>query len=46
MFHCQEEESKPKTQKKVKAEFKKDMNEPKLHEDDPLAVLTAIIAQV
>ncbi|XP_041809332.1 ubiquitin carboxyl-terminal hydrolase 40 isoform X1 [Chelmon rostratus] len=41
----QEEECKPKTQKKVKEEVKKEASEPKLQEDDPLSVLTAIIAQ-
>ncbi|XP_049452493.1 ubiquitin carboxyl-terminal hydrolase 40 isoform X1 [Epinephelus fuscoguttatus] len=39
-----EEECKPKTQRKVKEEVKK-MCEPKVQEDDPLSVLTAIIAQ-
>ncbi|XP_059209927.1 ubiquitin carboxyl-terminal hydrolase 40 [Centropristis striata] len=39
-----EEECKPKTQKKVKEEVKQ-MCEPKLQEDDPLSVITAIIAQ-
>lgn len=42
---CQEEDVKPKTQKKVK-ELEKEVHEPKLQEDDPLSVLTAIIAQV
>ncbi|XP_051242887.1 ubiquitin carboxyl-terminal hydrolase 40 isoform X2 [Dicentrarchus labrax] len=40
-----EEDCKPKTQKKVKEEVKKEVCEPKLQEDDPLSVLTAIIAQ-
>ncbi|XP_054470070.1 ubiquitin carboxyl-terminal hydrolase 40 isoform X2 [Anoplopoma fimbria] len=39
-----EEECKPKTQKKVKEEVKQ-MCAPKIQEDDPLSVLTAIIAQ-
>ncbi|XP_028251645.1 ubiquitin carboxyl-terminal hydrolase 40 isoform X2 [Parambassis ranga] len=39
-----EEDVKPKTQKKVK-EVEKEVYEPKLQEDDPLSVLTAIIAQ-
>ncbi|XP_061599074.1 ubiquitin carboxyl-terminal hydrolase 40 isoform X2 [Cololabis saira] len=39
-----EEESKPKTQRKSKEEVK-DACEPKLQEDDPLSVLTAVIAQ-
>ncbi|KAF1374703.1 hypothetical protein PFLUV_G00231860 [Perca fluviatilis] len=39
-----EEECKPKTQKKVKEEVKQ-ICEPKLQEDDPLSVITAIIAQ-
>ncbi|XP_044231472.1 ubiquitin carboxyl-terminal hydrolase 40 [Thunnus albacares] len=39
-----EEESKPKMQKKVKEEVK-EVCEPKLKEDDPLSVLTTIIAQ-
>lgn len=42
---CQEEDCKPKTQRKVKEEAK-EVCEPKLQEDDPLSVLTAIIAQV
>ncbi|TKS86780.1 Ubiquitin carboxyl-terminal hydrolase 40 [Collichthys lucidus] len=41
----QEEDCKPKTQKKVKEEVKKEACEPKLQEDDPLSVLTAIISQ-
>lgn len=45
LFRCQEEERKPKTQNKVKKEVK-EVCEPKLQEDDPLSVLTAIIAQV
>lgn len=45
LFRCQEEERKPKIQKKVKEEVK-EVCEPKLQEDDPLSVLTAIIAQV
>lgn len=46
-FHCfQEEEYKPKCLKKTKEEVKKDTCEPKLQEDDPLSVVTAIIAQV
>ncbi|XP_019110038.2 ubiquitin carboxyl-terminal hydrolase 40 isoform X1 [Larimichthys crocea] len=40
-----EEECKPKTQKKVKEDVKKEACEPKLQEDDPLSVLTAIISQ-
>uniref|UniRef100_A0A671TUG1 Ubiquitin specific peptidase 40 n=1 Tax=Sparus aurata TaxID=8175 RepID=A0A671TUG1_SPAAU len=40
-----EEEYKLKSQKKGKEDFKKDVCEPKLQEDDPLSVLTAIIAQ-
>ncbi|XP_065822433.1 ubiquitin carboxyl-terminal hydrolase 40 isoform X2 [Labrus bergylta] len=40
----QEEECKPKTQMKVKEKVK-EACEPKLQEDDPLSVLTAIIAQ-
>lgn len=43
--HCQEEDCKPKTQKKAKVEFK-EVLEPKLHEDDPLSIVTTIIAQV
>ncbi|XP_074548173.1 ubiquitin carboxyl-terminal hydrolase 40 isoform X2 [Halichoeres trimaculatus] len=39
-----EEESKPKTQKKAKDNVKETC-EPRLQEDDPLSVLTAIIAQ-
>ncbi|KAI3367183.1 hypothetical protein L3Q82_008235 [Scortum barcoo] len=39
-----EEERKPKTQKKVKEEDK-EVCEPKVQEDDPLSVLTAVIAQ-
>ncbi|XP_044023180.1 ubiquitin carboxyl-terminal hydrolase 40 isoform X1 [Siniperca chuatsi] len=39
-----EKESKPKTKKKVKEEVK-EVCEPKLKEDDPLSVLTAIIAE-
>ncbi|XP_008275139.1 ubiquitin carboxyl-terminal hydrolase 40 isoform X2 [Stegastes partitus] len=39
-----EEDCKPKTQKKVKEEVK-EVCEPKLQEDDPLSVLTAVIAQ-
>ncbi|XP_029317046.1 ubiquitin carboxyl-terminal hydrolase 40 isoform X2 [Cottoperca gobio] len=39
-----EEEHKPKTQKKFKEEVKQ-VCEPKLKEDDPLSVITAIIAQ-
>ncbi|XP_035023550.2 ubiquitin carboxyl-terminal hydrolase 40 isoform X1 [Hippoglossus stenolepis] len=39
-----EEDCKPKTQKKVKEEVKEAF-EPKLQEDDPLSVLTTIIAQ-
>ncbi|XP_074516578.1 ubiquitin carboxyl-terminal hydrolase 40 isoform X1 [Sebastes fasciatus] len=39
-----EEDCKPKTQKKVKEEVKQ-MCEPKLQEDDPLSVITVIIAQ-
>ncbi|KAG7224082.1 hypothetical protein INR49_019817 [Caranx melampygus] len=39
-----EEDCKPKTQRKVKEEAK-EVCEPKLQEDDPLSVLTAIIAQ-
>ncbi|KAM4542615.1 ubiquitin carboxyl-terminal hydrolase 40 isoform 2-T2 [Odontesthes bonariensis] len=38
------EDYKPKTQKKVKEEVKESC-EPKVQEDDPLSVLTAIIAQ-
>lgn len=45
MCHCQEEDCKPKTQKKVKEEVIK-VCEPKLQADDPLSVLTALIAQV
>lgn len=46
-FDCfQEEEYKPKCPKKTQIEVKKDTCEPKLHEDDPLSVVTAIIAQV
>ena len=41
----QEEDCKPKTQRKVKEEVKEAF-EPKLLEDDPLSVLTTIIAQV
>ncbi|XP_026161733.1 ubiquitin carboxyl-terminal hydrolase 40 isoform X2 [Mastacembelus armatus] len=39
-----EEECKPKTQKKVKEEVK-DVCEPKVQENDPLSVLSTIIAQ-
>ncbi|XP_013865209.1 ubiquitin carboxyl-terminal hydrolase 40, partial [Austrofundulus limnaeus] len=39
-----EDDCKPKSQKKIKEEVK-DSCEPKLQEDDPLSVLTAIIAQ-
>ncbi|XP_029350343.1 ubiquitin carboxyl-terminal hydrolase 40 [Echeneis naucrates] len=39
-----EEDCKPKTQRKVKEEVK-EVCEPKLQEDDPLSVLTAIISQ-
>uniref|UniRef100_A0A3Q2V4F7 Ubiquitin specific peptidase 40 n=1 Tax=Haplochromis burtoni TaxID=8153 RepID=A0A3Q2V4F7_HAPBU len=39
-----EEDCKPKTQKKAKVEFK-EVLEPKLHEDDPLSIVTTIIAQ-
>lgn len=39
-----EDDCKPKTQKKVKQDVK-EMCEPKLQEDDPLSVLTSIIAQ-
>lgn len=42
----QEEEFKPKCQKKAKKEVNADTCEPKLHEDDPLSVITALIAQV
>lgn len=45
MSRCQEEDCKPKTQKKVKEEVK-ELCEPKLKDDDPLSVLTTIIAQV
>ncbi|XP_029688638.1 ubiquitin carboxyl-terminal hydrolase 40 isoform X2 [Takifugu rubripes] len=40
-----EEEYKPKCQKKAKKEVNTDTCEPKLHEDDPLSVITALIAQ-
>ncbi|XP_068194600.1 ubiquitin carboxyl-terminal hydrolase 40 isoform X2 [Antennarius striatus] len=40
-----EEECKLKIQKKVKEEVKNEVCGPKLQEDDPLSVLTAIIAQ-
>lgn len=43
---CQAKEYKRNTQRKVKEEVKKEACEPKLQEDDPLSVLTAIIAQV
>ncbi|XP_030575382.1 ubiquitin carboxyl-terminal hydrolase 40 isoform X2 [Archocentrus centrarchus] len=39
-----EEDCKPKTQKKAKVEVK-EVLEPKLQEDDPLSILTTIIAQ-
>uniref|UniRef100_A0A3Q4IF21 Ubiquitin specific peptidase 40 n=1 Tax=Neolamprologus brichardi TaxID=32507 RepID=A0A3Q4IF21_NEOBR len=39
-----EEDCKPKTQKKAKVEFK-EVLEPKLQEDDPLSIVTTIIAQ-
>lgn len=42
--HCQEEDCKPKTQKKVKEV--QEVCEAKLQTDEPLSVLTAIIAQV
>lgn len=45
VFGCQDEECKSKIQKKLKREVK-EVCEPKLKEDDPLSVLTAIIAQV
>lgn len=45
MFCCQEEDCKPKAQKKVKEEVE-EVREPKLKEDDPLSVLTTIISQV
>ncbi|CAG10359.1 unnamed protein product, partial [Tetraodon nigroviridis] len=40
-----EEEYKPKCPKKTKEEVKIDTCEPKLHEDDPLSVITTIITQ-
>nr|XP_046268138.1 ubiquitin carboxyl-terminal hydrolase 40 isoform X2 [Scatophagus argus] len=40
-----EEEYKPKTQRKVKEEVRREVREPILQEDNPLSVLTAIIAQ-
>ncbi|KAM4540583.1 ubiquitin carboxyl-terminal hydrolase 40 isoform 2-T2 [Fundulus diaphanus] len=39
-----EEDCKPKTQKKIKEEVK-ESSEPNLQEDDPLSIITAIIAQ-
>ena len=45
MSFCQEDDGKPKTQKKIREEVK-DTCDPKLQEDDPLSVLTAVIAQV
>lgn len=41
----EEEDCKPRSQKKAKDEAK-DLSEPKLQEDDPLSVLTAVISQV
>uniref|UniRef100_A0A3P8UWW9 Ubiquitin specific peptidase 40 n=1 Tax=Cynoglossus semilaevis TaxID=244447 RepID=A0A3P8UWW9_CYNSE len=40
----EEEDCKPRSQKKAKDEAK-DLSEPKLQEDDPLSVLTAVISQ-
>lgn len=45
-YYFQEEEYKPKCQKKAKKEVNTDTCEPRLHEDDPLSVITALIAQV
>lgn len=45
-YYFQEEEYKPKCQKKAKKEVDTDTCEPKLHEDDPLSVITALISQV
>lgn len=42
----QEVEYKPKCQRKAQEEVNTDTCEPKLHEDDPLSVVTALIAQV
>lgn len=42
----QEVEYKPNCQKKAKEEVNTDTCETKLHEDDPLSVVTALIAQV
>lgn len=39
-------EYKPNCQKKAKEEVNTDTCEPKLHGDDPLSVVTALIAQV
>ncbi|KAM3594008.1 uncharacterized protein V6R79_000611 [Siganus canaliculatus] len=40
-----EEEIKPKIQKKVKVDIKKEVGGPNLQEDDPLSVIAAIISQ-
>lgn len=44
--HLQEEEHKPKSQKKIPEKVLKEVFEPNVQEDDPLSVLTALIGQV